>query len=232
MDQIVAREPLKKEPKEKMMRSGQFNLALSPTTISCSRQATSSIGSKLVEQHSKLRMVALVWCRIFLNPAFLKVLIRIFLSMILQNNLIYLTIKIKSQMKAYTGVMNQRFWMPVKKHFILPMTDLLSTWVVETLLAQMLQPITSTSPIQIQETWLPYAPISLISIQVKPLSINAPHWRVKLHAVWNKKLVLLVASGKRLISVSKVNNGRKSNLYLTLPRRGTPPRTTCKEQLS
>ena len=47
---IVASEPLKKELKGKMMRSGRLNLTISSTTISCSPQATSSIGSKLVEQ--------------------------------------------------------------------------------------------------------------------------------------------------------------------------------------
>jgi len=94
-----------------------------------------------------------------------------------------------------------------------------------------LRPITSLTAGQQKLVSLPYAHTSLNSVQLKLQLIDAPHWRVKQLAMLLKRLVLPVAIGKREVeSVSKDNNGRKSNLYLTMPRRGTPPMTTCKEQ--
>jgi hypothetical protein len=46
---ITPKERLKLELKERTMLSGQYYSATSPTTICCSRQATSSIGLSLLE---------------------------------------------------------------------------------------------------------------------------------------------------------------------------------------
>ena len=54
LEQIIWQEPLKQESKGKMMLSGQFNLALSSSTPTCSRLATSRIGSSHLKNSSLL----------------------------------------------------------------------------------------------------------------------------------------------------------------------------------
>ena len=108
--QTMPKERLKQVHKDRTMQSGQFYLAISPTAMFCSRQATSSIGLSFLERWQKLRaqVLSLLSSHNLVLPPFLTitrttmVMLR---PMLMLDILTLLPMRVKLILKACTMVM-------------------------------------------------------------------------------------------------------------------------------